>query len=123
MIDLWGKNSRDEFIECEYWSVDDNIYSNNDRIIYQNRPTGFFRAKEVNSFVEENQVVGQAFLTKQHNVTLETHDNVSDLKNNDLVKFENLVYRVDSIQKTSVKKQKMFMDKDYSASYFISLRR
>lgn len=122
MIDLWGKNSRDEFIECQYWKVNNEDYQN-DRIVYENEPSGFFRAKEVNSYNEDNQVLGEAFMVSQYNVTLESHDDLSDLNVNDLVVYEGNIYRVDSCQRVPIKKQKMFMANSFSNSYFISLRR
>lgn len=122
MIDLWGKNSRDEFIDCQYWKTNENNYKN-DRIVYENEPSGFFRAKEVNSYAEDNQVIGQAFMVTQYSVTLESHDDLSDLSMNDLVVYEGNIYRVDSCQRTPVKKQKMFMGNSYSNTFFITLRR
>lgn len=122
MIDLWGKSSRDEFERCTYWKVKENDYHNN-QIVYERNPDGFFFAKEINSYTNNNQVLADAFLTEEINITLESHDDLSNLKTNDLVLYDGEVFRVDSIQKVTVKKQRMLMDHSLSFTYYISLRR
>ena len=62
------------------------------------------------------------FMYEENNVTIQTNDDVSNLKRNDLVRIENKFYRVDSIQKSYIKKQRQFHRGKTSASYYISLR-
>ena len=122
MIDLWTSR-RDFFLKCEYWSQnEDENYVSNMEIVHNDMPTGTFRAKEVNSFVVSNGIIGSSFMYEENNVTIETRYDVSDLKRNDLVRIEEKFYRVDSIQKAYVKKQRQFHKGKTSASYFISLR-
>ena len=122
MIDLWGKSSRDEFLDCIYIKANQSITVNS-KLGYKTVPTGHFRAKIVNSYMEDNQVIGQAFMTRQEIVVLESHDNISDLQLNDKVIVREKEYRVDNIQSVPVKKQLMFMENGYSATYYLTLRR
>lgn len=122
MIDLWGKSSRDEFLDCIYIKANQSTTVNS-KLGYKTVPTGHFRAKIVNSYTEDNQVIGQAFMTQQEIVVLESHDNISDLQLNDKVIVREKEYRVDNIQSVPVKKQLMFMENGYSATYYLTLRR
>lgn len=120
MIDLWGRSNRDEFIECKYWKV--SKYSSDNVISYDNVPDGFFFVKEIVAFSENNQIIGNVFLTPQFNITLESHDDLTNLGVNDIVLYNDKKFRVDSIQKTVVKKQRMFLENGYSNVYYITLR-
>lgn len=124
MIDLWNSR-RDMFNLCEYWSQDEREIDSNSksRLIYNSVPTGTFMAKEVNSYSMEPQVIGEVFMVEQNTITIQTNDDVSLLKKNDFVKFDNNIYRVENIQKEIIKKQRQYSAKGYSCSYFISLRR
>lgn len=122
MIDLW-QSRRDAFVPVEYWSqIDNEDLVSNSQISYNRLPTGTFMAKEVSSFTDDSQVVGEALMYDENTVNIYTRDKVSDLRVNDIVKYEGKIYRVDNIQKNYVKKQRQFMKREASAEYFISLR-
>ena len=122
MIDLW-QSRRDAFVPVEYWSqIDNEDLVSNSQISYNRLPTGTFMAKEVSSFTDDSQVVGETLMYDENTVNIYTRDKVSDLRVNDIVKYEGKIYRVDNIQKNYVKKQRQFMKREASAEYFISLR-
>ena len=122
MIDL-RTSRRDYFLYCTYWSQIENedLVANNE-IIHTKIPTGSFYAKEVNSYTIESDVVASVFMAESTTITIETADDVSDLRRNDIVKIDDKVYRVDNIQKTPIKKQRQFLRNSYSMNYVISLR-
>jgi hypothetical protein len=122
MIDLW-QSRRDVFVPVEYWSqIDNEDLVSNSQISYNRLPTGTFMAKEVSSFTDDSQVVGEALMYDENTVNIYTRDKIDDLRVNDIVKYEGKIYRVDNIQKNYVKKQRQFMKREASAEYFISLR-
>ena len=122
MIDLW-QSRRDSFVSVEYWSqIDDDDVVSNSQIAYKILPSGTFMAKEVSSFTDDSQVVGETLMYDERTVNIYTRDKVSDLRVNDIVRYEGKFYRVDNIQKNYVKKQRQFMKREASAEYFISLR-
>lgn len=122
MIDLW-QSRRDAFVPVEYWSqIDDDDVVSNSQIAYKILPSGTFMAKEVSSFTDDSQVVGETLMYDERTVNIYTRDKVNDLRVNDMVRYEGKFYRVDNIQKNYVKKQRQFMKREASAEYFISLR-
>lgn len=121
MIDLWSSR-RDKFIECEYFSQIENDYVEDDEIAHFDVPTGKFYASEVGPKTSSLQVVAELFMVEEVTTVLKTEDDVSDLKKNDIVAYEGKSYRVESVQKTVQNKQRNFLRKAYSATYYISLR-
>lgn len=121
MLDIY-RGRRDLFTKCTYWSqITNNDIVLNSEIVYNTTPTGHFYAKEISSLTTDNQVLGEAFMFESNNVTLQTTDNVSDLKVNDKVVYLDKEYRVDNIQKTAENRQRQFRVKT-SYTYYISLR-
>ena len=91
-------------------------------MIYERSPNGSFMASEINSYDTNNQVVANSFMFDQNFATLQTNDDVSELSINDLVVFDNEVWRVSSISKQKKKKQNQFSKFVYYKT-FISLNR
>ena len=122
MIDLW-QSRRDAFVPVEYWSqIDNEDLVSNSQISYNRLPTGTFMAKEVSSFTDDSQVVGETLMYDEITVNIYTRDKIDDLRVNDIVKYEGKIYRVDNIQKNYVKKQRQFMKREAREEYFISPR-
>ncbi len=124
MIDLC-MGRRTSFLECEFWSVDERDLIPADQICHTRIPTGMFFAKEINSYSTENQIIESSFMAEQKTVTLETHDNIKTpvpLKRNDIVKFNDEVYRVDKLQVNPVRKQNQYMQINNSNITYITLR-
>ena len=124
MLDLWNSR-RDMFIECEWWSVDKREIIPADQICYKQTPNGTFFAKEVNSYTSDNQIVESAFMATQKTITLVTGDNLRTpvaIKQNDIVRIGDDIYRVDGIQESPVKKQNQYMNYGSSRITYLSLR-
>ena len=124
MLDLWNSR-RDMFIECEWWSVDKRAIIPADQMCYKRTSNGTFFAKEVNSYTSDNQIVESAFMATQKTITLVTGDNLRTpvaIKQNDIVRIGDDIYRVDGIQESPVKKQNQYMNYGSSRITYLSLR-
>lgn len=121
MIDLWTSR-RDKFIECKYYSQDENDYVGDNEIAHYDTPTGTFFASEMGAKTSSSQIVADLFQAEEVSVVLKTEDDIDDLKRNDIVVYEDIFYRVVDIQKTIKKNQRQFLRSKLSAVYYISLR-
>lgn len=123
MIDL-ETSRRDMFALCKYWLREENPdLIPVSELAYKRIPDGEFYAKEVNSLSIDSQVFGEAFMMRQQNITLKTNDNVSRLKQNDIILYDDHIYRVESIQENKIKKQNQYrMKSSCSSTYFITLK-
>jgi hypothetical protein len=130
MLDIWTSR-RGNFIECEYWLKEDYVMDTNlvdfiknpdDEIVYQREPDGVFFAKESGSYTSDNQTIAEAFMVKRESISLETSDDISRLRQNDIVKFNDKKYRVDSIQKVPFKNQRQFLANSQSFTYYLTLK-
>ena len=124
MIDLYTTR-RTNFIKCEWFSqIEDEEYVDLNEIRHLPSPSGVFYAKEVNGYSEDNQQVENLFMVDSHRVTLTTNDKVQELRLNDIVKFDNKLWRVDSKQPTPKNAQRQFRNKaNVSAATVIQLKR
>lgn len=107
-VDLFTSR-RTCFNKCCYWHLNEswtNMHPN--EIAVQKQPTGHFFANEEDLFRKENQIVAGSFMFESSNVTLSTSDFIPDLEVNDLVKYNDQVYRVSYIRKQPLKKQKQY---------------
>lgn len=121
MIDLWSSR-RDKFIECEYFSQNESDYIENDEIAHNVKADGVFFASEVGPRTSGSQVIAELFMVEEVSAVLKTEDDISKLKKNDIVRYEGKSYRVENVQKTTMNKQRNFLRKSYSATYYVSLR-
>lgn len=101
MVDL--RNSRRIYpYRCVYWKRDDDN-GNLDELTYETDYLGVFYAREVSSHATNNNEIMNVVLYNNHNITIETPDN-PNIEMNDLVKFSDVVWRVDDLQKQEVHK-------------------
>lgn len=111
---------RNNFTECEYWLRDVNGDPN--ELIYQSRrPNGTFDAKQMSSETSGVQVIGGVFMIDIYGVSIQTDDDVSFLKANDVVEFKGTFYRITDIQKAIIRNNNQFSD-DISYRYYMNLR-
>lgn len=123
MISLWS-GGRDKFHKCEYWLVDENENTTKrNQVVYYSQPNGIFMAKISNNEVEDKQNIDDSFQFDVSYVTLETTDNIQDLKNNNIVRFKDKIYIVESIDKVPLRKNaEQFLNDFVPYKYYISLR-
>lgn len=116
------RSRRTEPIECEYWIAKDEIQPTLDEYDIDTLPDGTFFASEMNSMMEEYQVVEQSFMFKSRNVTLKTNDDISDITENSKVKYDDEIWRVKNVQKEK-KKKRSYFDTEPEYTYYLTLRR
>ena len=71
-------------------------------------PSGTFHAKAVSQFSYNKKAEGDIRLSNGY-VTIETPDNVSFMRPDDIVKFQGIFYRIDNIAKREVSKTREFL--------------
>jgi len=71
-------------------------------------PTGTFHAKAVSSYMFDKRTEGDIRLSNNY-VAIETPDDVSLMRPDDLVKFQGIFYRVQNISKRELSKTREFM--------------
>lgn len=118
-VDIFSSR-RDYFEECEYWlrKTDENP----NELIYSFRQSdGYFDAKLSNPETFGKGVVGGVFMFDTKSLMLETRDDISSMKSNDIVKYQNNFYIVEDIQKVQERKNSQY-HYDVTYIYYISLR-
>ena len=133
-IDIFTSR-RGKFEQCFYWQknereieMDEDLFSMvsvdkyTSDICYEREPNGSFMATEVSTYDRNNQIIGGAFTFDENYVTLETNDHVPDLTTNDIVVYNDNVWRIVSVSKHKRKKQSQFA-KSFSYKTYISLKR
>lgn len=116
------RSRRTEPNECEYWINTDEFHPTLDEYDMDKLPDGTFFATEMNSMMDEYQVVEQAFMFRSHNVALKTNDDISDMTENSVVKYDGELWRVKNVQKEK-KKKRSYYDVEPEFIYYITLRR
>lgn len=123
MRDIWQGN-RTKFVTCTYWSgIKDDKIARYNEIVYEKQPSGYFKAKILSNYTEENQTFENAFMLKKVTVVLEVTDVVKDLERNDIVEMKGELYRVTDIERKPIAKQEQFLKDAVSYTTYISLRR
>ena len=108
MIDLWTTR-RDNFIKCTYWcQIDDNDIVSLSEVAHERVPSGTFYAKEITPWNEDPQIIDATFKFSSKTVTVETYDKVDDLHEGDVVKLDDFLYRVQTIQTLPIKNKDTF---------------
>lgn len=133
-VDLFTSR-RNHFSKCYYWKKNDreiemneDLYSSisvdeeSKEMCYEREPDGWFDANEISNYEEDNQIVGGAFMFDSNISTLVTNDNIPLLGSNDIVVFDNKVWRVTKTARKKRKRQAQF-SKDYSYKTYINLKR
>lgn len=126
---------RNHFNRCYYWKKNDreiemsadlytmvSVDSESKEMCYEREPDGWFDANEISNYEEDNQIVGGTFMFDNNSSTLETNDNIPLLGVNDVIVYDNYVWRVVKAARKKRKRQAQF-SKDYSYKTYITLKR
>lgn len=124
MIDIF-QSRRDYNEPCKWWSRDENDDNEANALIMKRVPTGIFMAKEVGAEQLRNQVIFDSFMFGQGSVTIKSPDNLTGIKANDLVEYQDEKWLVINVQKIKAKKQNSYYAKDTNCSHywFLELRK
>lgn len=126
---------RKEFNECLYWCRTDRDIEHDiditslvavdeelNEIAYERVPNGLFYASEVEDVSSDNQIIGGSFMFDESFVTLETNDDVHELKLNDVVCYDGKIWRVTRIGRKKKKRQSQY-SRTCAYKTYISLKR
>lgn len=109
-VDLFTSR-RVNFNRCTYWHLDESwTEMHPNEIAIKKHPTGHFTANEEDMFRKENQIIAGAFMFESANITLSTSDYIPELDVNDIVKYDNQIYRVVDIRKQPLKRQRQYLN-------------
>jgi hypothetical protein len=127
---------RKMFNECYYWcrskteeneDLDEDLgktifidpYSK--ELSYEIDPSGTFEAIEINNYDRSSQIIGGSFMFDSSTVTLKTFDYIPELGVNDIVVYNDNVWRVVNISRRPMQRTKQF-SVDVSYETYISLK-
>lgn len=120
-IDLWASR-RTAFERCEWYQRDEKATKDLSKIVYKEKPSAIFHAKEANSITYQKQEFGGAFLGDETSVTIQTHDVLDGIKAGDRIRYKGVLWGVTSVQKAEEHKQAQLMEAITKSTY-IGLRR
>ena len=113
-------NSRATYNEkCTWWSrndMDEDI--DLDELVLNRVATGSFMAKEVAPLRKQDAQIGGVFEIERHFITIKSPDNLSTIREKDLVKFRGEMWRVASVQRSKARNQNTFFGKDKNCSHY-----
>lgn len=103
---------------CKWWTRNESTDYEPDELIMQRIPSGTFMAKEVSPEQGQNVIVGGAFMVDKSSVTIKSPDDLSGIKENDLVLYQGEKWIVLSVQKTKARVQNTMFASDKNCSHF-----
>ena len=106
---------RDFFDQVLYWRRNEGI-RDLAIYVYETKPDGIFYAKEITPESEESQQVNNAFLFDNQTITIYTEDSIN-INKNDIVKYDNEIWRVVNVQKNHIHKTHQFMKHGFDRTY------
>lgn len=119
-IDLY-QSRRTHFNRCVYYTCDSD--ADLETLVLNRQPTGVFYAMEYSAERDSANTVAGVSRFNQNTVTIKTDDDVNDLKQDDLVIFKNLKWRVVDVQFTIKIEKSEFSRENNVGMTIISLRR
>lgn len=121
MIDLWTSR-RKKFVKCTYYSkIEDENYVPNNTLIHNMIPSGCFNAEIKGTATLSSQFERETFVMPLRTMTIETEDNVENLRENDIIICRGKTWKVDDIQWAEKTSQSQFLNK-ISKIYVITLK-
>lgn len=108
-IDIY--NSRRGYYEyCRYFNRDMSKSVPLNELLIKEVPDGVFYGKEENTQYDRNIQGGNSFMFDDSFITLSTQDDISNMKPNASVIYQNKVWRVADIQRRKIKKRSEFSE-------------
>lgn len=81
--------------------------------VKNNRPTGYFYARKINTQNKEQANFVNAFEIGRTNCLIETNDEIPDIEVNDIVVYKNVAWAVTSVQQLEHLKETEFSDGEH----------
>lgn len=104
--------------KVKWWSRDIRNRNEYDEIIMKKTPTGIFWAKETTPLRNDSQTIMGSIRVDQQTITIKTTDNLTEMKENDLVLFRGKKWIVLSIQMSKSKNQHTVFGTDKYCSHY-----
>lgn len=104
MINIFNSR-RSKFYHCHYWC---NIKGNWQEWVLNNEPNGFFYAKPSTPISKSGNPIQSSFLVDANNITIETNDDIKEIKQGCLVSFNNRIWMVENAQNVLSTKKSQF---------------
>ena len=105
-IDIF-ESRRTNFERVEFWKRDIRSDTPTSEIVSE-KASGIFYAREVNAESARNDIVSGSFMFDDSNIMLITNDDVRELSQNDVCKYDERLWNVVSIQRKRIKKRSEF---------------
>lgn len=93
---------------CPFWVRNEDGVGNSEEYVYNRKPSGYFYAKEANAETNNTNIIVGSFMADQHMVMLKSADDLRDITENSIVRYNNCLWRVESIQKEPIRKESEF---------------
>lgn len=121
-VDLFHSR-RSNYHRCEYWIRDerDAIGTPEEWILYNQR-AGVFYARPVSAKNSQMNVVNGVWVFDNKHITIETDDEIQDITRGSLVKYDDELWLVESVQFEEHRKESEF-SKHTDYKYYISMVR
>lgn len=121
-IDLFHSR-RTNYIPCDYWIRDerDSTGSPSQWILY-NQPSGKFYARPVSVKSNQMNVINGVWALDKNMVTIETDDDITDINRGCIIKYDEQLWLVESVQREIHLKESEF-SKHTDYKYTIAMTR
>lgn len=121
-VDLFHSR-RTNYHKCEYWIRDERNKSGSpSQWVLMNEPSGWFYGKPLSPKSNQPNVINGTWMLDSNHITLETDDDVNDITRGCVVKFDDQLWLVESVQKQIHNKESEFC-KHIDYKYTIALTR
>ncbi len=121
-VDLFHSR-RTNYHKCEYYIRDERNQSGSpSQWVLYNQPSGSFYAKPLSVKSTQMNVINGTWALDKNHIALETDDDVDDLSRGSVVRFDDELWLVESVQREIHNKESEFC-KHIDYKYFIELTR
>lgn len=121
-VDIYHSR-RSNYAECIYWIRDERVSVGDlNQWIMKNKSNGLFYAREVSPEYNQQNPQANVFMFDKNTVTLETDDDVDELKRGCVVLYNGHPWIVDNVQRKLHRKESQF-DIEQHYKTIVSIRR
>ena len=120
-VDEYGSR-RTKYTLCEYWIRDSRVaITDANEWVISHDSQGFFYAKESSPKYGQFNTIGAGFVFSRAGITLETEDEIPNISEGCLIKYNGRVWFVDNVQEL-VKRKRSALDNRLHYKRYITLR-
>lgn len=121
-VDLFHSR-RTNYHKCDYYIRDERAQSGSpSQWVLYNQPSGWFYAKPLSLKSTQMNAINGVWALDRNHITLETDDDIDDLSRGSIVRFDEELWLVESVQRMIHNKESEFC-KHIDYKYIIELTR